>query len=284
MLSVQELIMSLELGLAYGIIAIGIYLTFRMINFPDMTCDGSFIFGAALSSVMIKSGYNPYLALLAAAFVGGLAGFFTGILNVRFKIDDLLSGIIVAFMLYSVNLRVMGSSPNITFMDETTMFSEKNPLATIATIVFILAAALVFMIKTDFGLGLRSVGQNRIFASICGINVDKMVVIGLIASNAMIGMGGAMLTQLNGFCDVSQGIGTLVVGLASVIIGEKILKFKNIMLDIPACIIGSVIYRIFIALAIRSDTFGLQTQDLNLITGIMIIAIMVSGRKRDVAA
>jgi putative ABC transport system permease protein len=279
MLSLQELTTGLGIGLIYGIMAIGIYLTFRTINFPDLTCDGSFTLGAAISSVMIKSGGDPWISIIVAVIAGGLSGFFTGILNVWLKIEDLLSGIIVAFMLYSVNLRIMGNNPNIALMDEITIFSNANVLAIIAIIVLILIGSFAYTLNTDFGLGLRSVGQNRQFASACGINTNMMIIVGLAASNAMIGMCGAIFSQYQGFCDLSQGIGSLVIGLASVIIGEKILKFENVAWSIVACVAGSVIYRIFIAFAIRSDTFGLQTQDVNLITGIMIIAIMVRGEK-----
>ncbi|MDR0555476.1 MAG: hypothetical protein LBG20_00475 [Holosporaceae bacterium] len=271
MLTFPELTAAVEIGLIYGILAIGIYLTFRTINFPDLTCDGSFITGAAVSAVIIKCGYNPYLALLAAALGGGLGGLFTGILNVYMKIEDLLSGILVSFMLYSVNLRIMGTSPNLTLTDETTIFSYGNPLLIACIIIVVLVAFWAYLLNTDFGLGLRSTGQNRQFAAASGVNVNSMRIFGLAASNAMVGICGATFTQYQGFCDVSQGMGSLVIGLASVIIGEKLLNRFN---SFVACIAGSVAYRIFIAFAIHSDIFGLKTQDLNLVTGLLIIFIM----------
>jgi putative ABC transport system permease protein len=220
---------------------------------------------------MIKSGCNPYLALFAATLGGGLAGIFTGVLNVYMKIEDLLSGIIVAFMLYSVNLRIMGASPNLTFMDEITIFSGGNSLLIACAITVVLVVFFSYLLNTDFGLGLRSTGQNRQFASASGVNVNAMLIFGLAVSNAMMGMCGATFTQYQGFCDVSQGIGSLVIGLTSVIIGEKLLNRFNQFL---ACIVGSVAYRIFIAFAIHTDILGLKTQDLNLITGLLIIFIM----------
>jgi putative ABC transport system permease protein len=271
MLSLYELTTAVEIGLIYGILAIGIYLTFRTINFPDLTCDGSFVTGAAISSVMIKSGCDPYTALFTAAFGGGLAGIFTGILNVCMKIDDLLSGIIVAFMLYSVNLRITGTSPNIALINEITVFSGGNSLLTICAVAAISVVFFSRLLNTDFGLGLRSTGQNRQFASAGGVNVNAMLIFGLAAGNAMVGMCGAAFTQYQGFCDVSQGVGSLVIGLASVIIGEKLLNRSNAFI---ACIVGSVVYRIFIAFAIHSDILGLKTQDLNLISGLLIIFIM----------
>jgi putative ABC transport system permease protein len=280
MIGFEELIASLEIGLIYGIVAAGIYLTFRVINFPDLTCDGSFPFGAAVSAVMIQAGYDPYISVIFALVAGGLAGFLTGILNVYLKIEDLLAGIIVAFMLYSVNLRVMGSSPNITFVDANTIFTDGNVTLKIGLIVLFVAALLSYILITDFGLGLRSIGQNRQFASSCGINVKATTIIGLTLSNAMIGMCGSIFAQHQCFCDISQGVGCLVMGLASVIIGEKILRLGNIVYSIAACVVGSVIYRIFIAFAIHSDFFGFKTQDLNLVTGLMIIVVMASRKNK----
>ncbi|MDR1361821.1 MAG: hypothetical protein LBJ16_01230 [Holosporaceae bacterium] len=274
MLELQALIVSIEVGLIYGILAIGIYLTFRTINFPDLTCEGSFVLGATIASVLINSGCNPWISMAAAMVAGGLAGILTGILHLWLKIEDLLAGIIVAFMLYSINLRIMGMNPNITLVDQVTLFGDDNPLPKIVAIVFTITALLMYLLRTDFGLGLRSIGQNRRFAVACGVNVNSMVIAGLATSNALIGMCGAIYANHQGFCDVSQGIGCLVMGLASVIIGEKIMKFSNVSWAILACVIGSVVYRLFIGVAINSDAFGLKTQDLNLITGLMIIAMM----------
>ena len=281
MISIQEILMSLDIGMIYGIIAIGIYLTFRTINFSDLTCDGSFVFGAAVSAVLIKQGINPYIAILAAFLSGGIAGLFTGVLNVYFKITDLLSGIIVAFMLYSINLKVMGNSPNITFADNITIFSfSKNIHLLNFSIITIIALFFVYLLYTSFGLALRSIGNNKNFSNIAGINVNFMTITGLFISNGLIGFGGAMFTQYQGFCDISQGFGTLVIGLASVIIGESLIKFKNTCLMILTCLVGSVIYRIFISTALHSDVFGIETQDLNLITGIMIIIIIFTKQRR----
>ncbi|MDR0968901.1 MAG: hypothetical protein LBL99_04715 [Holosporaceae bacterium] len=282
MLSLQEFVAAAEIGLIYGMLAIGVYLTFRTLNFPDMTCDGSFAFGAAVSSVAIKSGGDPWTAAILAAIAGGLAGFATGILTVRFKIEDLLSGILVAFALYSINLRIMGNSPSVSLANEATMFGG-DALLKIAIAVFILAAAVAYVLNADWGLGFRAVGQNKRFAAACGIDANAAIIAGLIASNALIGACGATFSQYQGFCDVSQGTGSLVIGLASVIIGETILKtgssLKNVAWSVFACVLGSTAYRIFLAFAIRSDAFGLKTQDLNLITALIIITITAKRRK-----
>ncbi|MDR0942515.1 MAG: hypothetical protein LBM19_02795 [Holosporales bacterium] len=285
MLNAQELLTSLDVGLIFGVVAIGIYLTFRTINFADLTCDGSFVFGAAVTAVLVKQGFNPYFALVVSSAAGVVAGFLTGILHVKFKISDLLSGIIVAFMLYSINLRIMGDSPNITFIDEATTFSNafsnRNTTLTIATLIAPIALSLIYLLFSGFGLRLRAVGYNKQLASINGTNVKLTTIVGLMISNAIISLGGGMFSQYQGFCDISQGTGTLVAGLASVVIGEKILPFRREPLIILSCVVGSVLYRIFINMALHSDILGVKTQDVNLITGITIIAIMVIKRRKQ---
>jgi putative ABC transport system permease protein len=293
MLTLNELIIATEVGLIYGILALGIYFTFRTINFPDLTCDGSFVTGAAVSSVMIKSGVNPMLGIFLAVLAGGIAGFLTGLINIRLKVEDLLSGIIVAFMLYSINLRIMETKPNISLVNESTIFRSDNSIIICMLIVVFILFFIAYLLSSDFGLGLRAIGQNKKFASANGINVNAMTIFGLIISNALIAMCGAIFTQYQGFCDVSQGTGCLVVGLASVITGEKFLpkikfirnleiksrNFIEIFFALFSCVIGSIAYRIFIAIAINSDIFGLKTQDLNLITGLLIIFIMSRKQK-----
>lgn len=296
MLSFNELTVAVEIGVIYGLLALGVYLAFRTINFPDLTCDGSFVAGAAISSVIIKSGLNPFAGLFFAAIAGGMSGILTGILNIKLKIEDLLSGIIVAFMLYSINLRIMGTNPNISLVNEITLFNYGKPLTVGAVIACLLVFFIAYLLNSDFGLGLRSIGQNKLFASANGVNVNAMIIFGLALSNALAGMCGAVFTQYQGFCDVSQGMGSLINGLASVIIGEKLLlklpkvkrthaagikerAFLKIFSVIFSCIIGSVAYRVFIAIAINSDIFHLKTQDLNLVAGLLIIFVMRRRKK-----
>ncbi|MDR1032319.1 MAG: hypothetical protein LBL30_04355 [Holosporales bacterium] len=265
----QELITSAEIGLIFGSVAIGIYLTFRTINFADLTCDGSFVLGAAVAAVLARNGFDPYLALFCSALLGGLAGLLTGVLNVKFGISDLLSGIIVAFMLYSINLRVMGSAPNVTFE------AYGNTLFVVAP----LALGLMFLLASGFGLKLRAVGYSQQFALTFGTNVGLMTIVGLMLSNAMISLGGGLFSQYQGFCDVSQGVGTLVTGLASVVIGEKVIPFKKAPYLIISCVVGSILYRVFISIALHSNLLGIKTQDLNLITGLLIVLIMLPRQK-----
>lgn len=275
-----ELLMSLEMGLIYGIVAIGIYLTFRIIDFPDLTCDGSFVLGAVISTIVIKSGYNPYIALFLSLCAGGIAGLATGILYTKFRVSDLLSGILVAFMLYSINLRFMSNVPNITLINESTIFTDQNIILILMISAGFVWVGMSALLKTDFGLALRSIGQNKRLALNNGVNVKLMTIIGLMISNALIGFGGALFSQHQGFADISQGIGTIIVGLAAVMIGEKVMGSRSMLCVVAACLLGSIIYRIFIALALHGEFLGLETQDLNLITGVMVIIIMILPRMR----
>jgi putative ABC transport system permease protein len=185
----------------FGIVAIGIYVTFRTINFADLTCDGSFVTGAAVSAVLIKSGVDPYIATIASLVSGGLAGLLTGILNVKFKIADLLAGIIVAFMLYSVNLRIMNDAPSMVIIDSVTVFTNSNVSITIISLVLLFALAVICLLFSSFGLKLRSVGHNKQFSSIAGINIQLMTIAGVVISNSLVALGGGLLSQYQGFCD-----------------------------------------------------------------------------------
>ncbi len=281
-MNITEFIMSLEIGLIYGMVAIGIYLTFRVIDFPDLTCDGGFVLGAASSSILIKVGVNPWLALLVAFFAGNIAGLITGLLNTYLKVTNLLAGILVAFMLYSINLKVMGGLPNIALITQTTIFTGNNQLLILCILCSLVYLLYSYLLITDFGLAMRSIGQNQRLASNCGIRVKEMTVIGLMLSNGVISLGGAIFSQHQGFADVSQGIGTIIIGLAAVMIGEKLLPFRTAWSTVLGCLFGSIIYRLFICLALHNEKFGLETQDLNLITGLMVVGIMVLPHARRI--
>lgn len=273
-MSGAEFFTSLEIGFIYGIVAVGVFLTFRIIDFPDLTCDGSFACGAATAAVLLKSGVSPITALLAAAGAGGLAGVATGILHVKFRVTNLLAGFLVAFMLYSVNLKIMGGIPNIALINETTLFSNGQSLLILVGLMGAITALLSYVLMTDFGLGLRSIAYNKPLAKIMGIQVGSLTIIGLALSNALIGFGGGLYCQHQSFCDVSLGAGTVIIGLAAVMIGEKLLPFRSLFISVLACFLGSIIYRLLIALALHSDWLGLETSDLNLITGLAILIVM----------
>ena len=279
-MSLSELIMSLELGLIYGIVGMGIYLTFRIIDFPDLTCDGSFVLGAAISSILIKAGVDPFLSLVFALIGGALAGALTGILNSFFKVTDLLAGILVAFMLYSINLHVMNGTPNISLLMSPTIFITNN-LVVLGGIAIILIALFSYLLNTDLGLSIRAVGQNKRLCLNGGVNVKWMVILGVAMGNALIAMGGALFSQQQGFTDISAGIGTIIAGFAAVIIGERVLPFRSMWIKLLSCIVGSIVYRIVTGLALHAEFLNLKSYDFNLIAGLLIIIIMaMPGGKR----
>lgn len=279
-MSLDELVMSLELGLIYGIVGMGIYLTFKVIDFPDLTCDGSFVLGAAISSVLIKAGIDPYISLLFALVGGAAAGALTGILNSFFKVTDLLAGILVAFMLYSINLHVMNGVPNISLLMSPTIFFTNN-LVVLGGITVLLIVAFSYLLNTDLGLSIRAVGQNKRLCMNGGVNVKWMVILGVAMGNALIAMGGALFSQQQGFTDVSAGVGTIIAGFAAVIIGERVLPFRSIWIKLLSCIVGSIIYRIVTGLALHAEFLNLKSYDFNLIAGLLIIIIMaMPGGKR----
>lgn len=273
-MSGAELLTSLEIGLIYGVVAVGIFLTFRIIDFPDLTCDGSFTCGAVTAAMTLKAGLSPFTSLLLAGAAGGLAGFITGILYTRLRVTDLLSGILVAFMLYSINLKIMGGVPNITLINEVTLFSHTSPLLVLAFLVVSIWGMISYLLTTDFGLALRSIGQNKRLAEIMGVRVASFTVIGLALSNALIGLGGGLYCQHQSFSDVSLGVGTVIIGLAAVMIGERLFSYRSLWFSVMACFLGSIVYRLLIALALHSEWLGLETSDLNLITGLAILIIM----------
>lgn len=279
MISLNEFNTSFELGLIYGIIAIGVFLTFRLINFTDLTCDGSFILGGSVSITLIKLNYSPYFSLIIAMIIGAVSGIITGILNQKFRISDLLSGILVAFMLYSVNLKIMGGMPNISLNFETTIFSNNNAVIILFIINAIIIGLTGYLLNTDFGLALQVIGQNLKLAELNNINISFMTIFGVMLSNSYIALGGALFSQYQSFVDLNGGNGTVIIALAAVIIGEKLVRFGSLSWQLIFCVIGSIIYRILISFALYSDSIGFETQDLNLVTGIMIILIMILPKK-----
>lgn len=262
------------MGLIYGVVALGVYITFRVIDFPDLTCDGSFVLGAATSSVLLQLNCDPFLSIIAAIFAGAIAGLITGILYVRFRLTNLLSGILTSFMLYSINLRIMGS-PNITLFD-----LESANILWLLVVALILVVITSYLLLTDFGLAIRSIAQNKVLARNSGINVSLVTIIGLAISNAMIALGGSLFAQQQGFADIGSGVGTVIMGLASVMIGERLLPYRSIIVQVISCFIGSIVYRLLLGFALYTDYLGLKTQDLNLVTGILIVSIMYISRRR----
>lgn len=265
---------SLEQGLAFGIMALGVYITFRILKFSDLTVDGSFPLGAAVAASLITTGQNPFIASAIAMFIGALAGIMTGLLNTKAKISDLLSGILTMTSLYSINLRIM-TQPNISLLNKPTIFdSFRNNNLVVFLIIGLGVKFLIDMfLRTQLGLSLRATGDNPIMIRSHGVNTDLTKIIGLAISNGFVAFSGALIAQYQGFADVGMGVGTVVSGLASIIIGESILHQKSLFTSTLAVLLGSFLYRFIISLIIFLDIA--QASDLRLLTSLIVIISLI---------
>lgn len=269
---------ALEQGLIFGIMALGILISYKILDFPDLSIDGSFPLGAAVGAAVLIRGYGPVPALLLAAAAGALAGFATGFIHTRFGITHLLSGIIVMIGLYSLNIRIMGGSANQQLFQTTHLFSGGVPAIMILA-GFTLGAKLIldFLLSTQFGFALRALGDNPQVVTNLGLNADTYKILGLMVSGALIGLSGALMAQYQGYADVGMGTGMLVIGLAAIILGETVFsRLKGVSLTTLA-ITGAILYRMVVAGALR---LGLPASDLKLITALLLLAILVLQRKR----
>ncbi|MBO7082061.1 MAG: ABC transporter permease [Neisseriaceae bacterium] len=276
---------AIETGLIYAIVALGVLISFRILDFPDLTADGSFPLGGAVCAVCMVHGINPWLALIIASIVGGLSGVVTAWLNVSLKIMNLLASILVMVALYSINLRIMGA-PNVPLLGMDTIFTgwvtDANAYWAKSLIILVLVVVVKLLMDwffaTEIGLSVRATGANLRMAQAQGVATSYMVIVGVALSNALIALGGALFVQIYGSADVSIGIGTIVIGLAAVIIGETLLPSKRIIRWTLAVIFGSLIYRLFIQLALSSETLrqiGLQSSDVNLVTAILVVVALI---------
>ena len=283
---------AIEIGLIFGLVALGVYLSFRVINFPDLTVDGSFPLGGAVAAALIVAGIDPFAATAAAIVAGAAAGALTAWLNVRLRIMQLLASILVMIALYSINLRVMGK-PNVALINDPTVFTlfdfgglPEYVLKPLVLLVIVIAAKVMIdlFFASETGLAMRATGSNPRMARAQGISTDRQTIVGLALSNALVALAGALFVQSQGGADISMGIGTIVIGLAAVIIGETILPARSLIITTAACIVGALLYRFFIALALNSDFIGLQAQDLNLVTALLVaFALLVPAYKRKLA-
>jgi len=285
-MGISFLITALEQGLAFSVMALGVYMTFRILDFPDLSVDGSLPLGAAVSAKFIVAGINPFLSLIPALVAGGIAGAITGFLNTRFKIAPLLSGILTMTMLYSINLRIMGR-PNIPLLGEKTIFktmnnigipSPWNNLIILIIIVLLVKFILDLFLKTQIGFALRAAGDNPQMIRSMGVSTDTMKMIGVIIANALVALSGALVTQYQGFADVGMGIGTIVAGLASVIVGEVVLGEKSIFITTLSIIVGSILYRLSISIALY---IGFAASDLKLLTAIIVIIFLSTPKLKN---
>jgi putative tryptophan/tyrosine transport system permease protein len=271
---------AIELGLLYGLVALGVYLSFRVLDFPDLTADGSFPLGGAVAATLIVRGVSPLVATAIAFGAGMLAGLVTATLNVRFKILNLLASILTMIALYSINLRIMGQ-PNVSLLGQPTLLTPlagmlqgwPNWLGTpivMGAIALCCKFLLDWFFTTEIGLAMRATGANPDMARAQGIDTDRMVLLGMGLSNGLIALAGALFAQVNGFADVTMGVGTIVFGLAAVIVGETLLSKRGVVWATLAALLGSVLYRLVVAIALNTRIFGLQSQDLNLVTAVIV--------------
>lgn len=279
-------------GVLWGIMTLGLYITFKILDFADMTVDGSFALGGSLGAVLIVSGMNPFLSLLCAALSGAVAGLVTGILNTKLKIPGLLAGILTMIALYSINIRIMGKA-NTPLIGAVTMLTSIEQLfglnKTMSSLVIgvlfsgSLVALMYWFFGTELGSAIRATGNNERMVRALGVNTDTMKNIGLMLGNALVALSGAMVAQSQGYADVGMGTGTIVIGLASIIIGEVIFgKRFSFWYRLLSVVFGSVIYRIIIAVVLQ---LGLKSTDLKLLTAVIVaIALALPVFRGNIAA
>ena len=269
---------TIEQSLIFSIMVLGVYISFRILNFPDMTVDGTFPLGAAISAKLLTLGVNPYLTLLVALIAGAAAGAITGLIHVKLKVKDLLAGILVMTALYSINLRVMGKS-NIPLFEEDNIFNtEYSMMITIVVLILISKFLLDYLLKTKFGFALKALGDNENLIVSLGLNEEKYKIYGLMIANAFVAFSGAVLAQYQGFADVGMGTGIIVIGLASIIIGDTLFGKRRRLAGTTIVIIGSILYRGVIAVTL---SIGMDASDLKLITSVIVIVILWIQKQKD---
>ena len=269
---------TIEQSLIFAIMVLGVYISFRILNFPDMTVDGTFPLGAAISAKLLTLGVNPYLTLLVALVAGAAAGAVTGLIHVKLKVKDLLAGILVMTALYSVNLRVMGKS-NIPLFEEDNIFNtEYSMMITIVVLILISKFLLDYLLKTKFGFALKALGDNENLIVSLGLNEEKYKIYGLMIANSFVAFSGAVLAQYQGFADVGMGTGIIVIGLASIIIGDTLFGKRRRLAGTTIVIIGSILYRGVIAVTL---SMGMDASDLKLITSVIVIVILWIQKQKD---
>lgn len=266
---------TLEQGFIYGIVGLGVYITYKILDFPDMTIDGTFPLGAAVTALCLTNGINPFIACILSVIAGMIGGMVTGILHVKFKISNLLSGILVMIGLYSVNLRIMGKS-NVPFFGLDTIFTVTDFMKPIILLVIFaigIKIVLDLFLKTKLGYVLKTVGDNEQLVTSLGINKDMIKVIGTSIANGLGALAGSIMAQNQGFADAGMGTGNVVIGLAAVILGTSIFKKVKFMTATSMTIIGSILYKLAIAAALK---IGLDPNDLKLMTALIVIVILAA--------
>jgi putative ABC transport system permease protein len=274
---------ALEIGLIYGLVALGVYLTFRVLDFPDLTVDGSFPMGAAVAATAIVAGIDPWVATVMAIIAASATGWVTAFLAVRCGILHLLASILTMIAAFSINIRIMGR-PNIALLGSDTILTPFETMGdsmyirplVVGVLVLFSAWFVIRLLNSDFGLGLRATGVNQRMVKAQGANTGFYTYFALALSNGFVGFAGALFAQTNSFADVTSGTGTIVVGLAAVILGQTLIPGRKIWVAVCAVIIGSVLYRLAVAFALSTGMFGLQASDLNLVTAVLVAVALIA--------
>jgi putative ABC transport system permease protein len=274
----MDLIISIfEQGLIFSLMSLGVYITYKILDFPDLSVDGTFPLGASVTAALLVKGINPVIATSVSIIAGCIAGITTGILHVRFKITNLLSGILVMTALYSVNLRIMGKS-NIPLFNQNTVFNINiDNIYIIAVMAFLVKILLDVFLRTKLGFALKACGDNEKLITSLGIDIGNIKIIGLMISNALVALSGSLLAQYQGFSDVTMGSGIIVMGLASVIFGEAVLKKFSFIKTTTMAVIGSILYKFSTALALK---IGFNPTDLKLITALIVVVAIASNNSK----
>lgn len=271
---------ALELGAIFSILSLGLYLSFKVLDIPDLTVDGSFTTGCAVSAIVTVAS-SPVLGLILAFVVGALAGLVTGLLITKLKINAILAGILTQTALYSINLRIMDGKPNISLLDSKTIFTNINQITSYGTLivlfifVIVIVLLLNYFLKTQLGLALRACGDNEDMVRASSIDTDKMKLIGLSLANGLVGLSGALYTQQQTYSDITAGIGMMVIGLASIIIGTTFIKNEKVLISLIATVIGAIFYRFVLTFALQ---VGITSGDLKLLSAVIVV-IAISSTK-----
>ncbi|GAA6325581.1 ABC transporter permease [Fusobacterium ulcerans] len=268
---------TLEQSFIFAVMVLGVYISYKILDFPDMTVDGSFPLGAAVAAASIVKGVNPILALILAMAAGAAAGFITGMIHVKLRVTNLLAGIIVMTGLYSINLRIMGKS-NIPLFSVKHLFNGNvSAIVVVAVILLIVKLGMDFLLKTKFGFALKALGDNESLIISLGLNEKTLKIYGLMLANSLVALSGAVLAQYQGFADVGMGTGTIITGLASIIIGDALFGKKKVIKISMMVIFGTIIYRTIIALSLK---VGMNASDLKLITSALVVIIIFLKEKK----
>lgn len=277
-MSISVVLGALQLGLIYSILALGIFISFRILDIPDLTVDGSFTTGVAVSVIFAYNGH-PILGVILSFVAGALAGTVTGLLQTKMKIQPILAGILTMTALYSINLRIMGKKPNISLYNKDTIFNmlpfDKNVSGLLlgGLILLLVSFVLYWFLKTQLGMSLRATGDNEFMVRASSIDSDKMKILGFAIANALVSLSGGVLAQFQNFADANGGVGMLVIGLASIIIGETIFGKRSILRSMISAIVGAIIYRFILSIAL---SLGMEAVDLKLFSAIIVaIAIFI---------